>query len=82
MNIADSFSSCGNDNSFQCFADYGGTQMPYMERFGYIGIAIIKDYGCLLYTSNQSAWLKPTEDSYYLSQVWKEKGYSKLLDLA
>ena len=31
--------------------------------------------------ANQSAWLKPTEDSYYLSQVWKEKGYSKLLDL-
>ena len=31
--------------------------------------------------ANQSAWLKPTEDSYYLWQVWKEKGYSKLLDL-
>lgn len=31
--------------------------------------------------ANQSAWLNPTEDSYYLSQVWKEKGYSKLLDL-
>ena len=31
--------------------------------------------------ANQSAWLKPTEDSYYLSQVWKEKGYSKLLEL-
>ncbi len=29
----------------------------------------------------QSAWLKPQEDSYYLSQVWKEKGYSKLLNL-
>jgi SAM-dependent methyltransferase len=31
--------------------------------------------------ANQSPWLKPTEDSYYLSNKWKEKGYKSILDL-
>lgn len=31
--------------------------------------------------ANQAPWLKPTEDSYYLANKWKEKGYVHLLDL-
>ncbi len=31
--------------------------------------------------AEQAAWLKPTEDSYYLSHIWREKGYKQLLDL-
>lgn len=31
--------------------------------------------------ANKSPWLKPSEDSYYLSSRWKEKNYEKVLDL-
>jgi SAM-dependent methyltransferase len=31
--------------------------------------------------ADKSIWLKPTEDSYYLANKWKEKGYKTILDL-
>ncbi len=31
--------------------------------------------------ANHSPWLKPTEDSYYLSCKWLELGFKKILDL-
>lgn len=31
--------------------------------------------------ANQSPWLKATEDTYYLAEIWKQKGHKKILDL-
>lgn len=31
--------------------------------------------------ANQEPWLKPTDDCFYLSSKWLEKGYTKLVDL-
>ena len=31
--------------------------------------------------ANQSPWLKPTDDVYFLANKWSEKGYKKVLDL-
>lgn len=29
---------------------------------------------------NNSIWLSPSEESYYVVQRWKEKGYKRILD--
>lgn len=31
--------------------------------------------------ANQSTWLKPTDDVYYLANKWSESGFKKVLDL-
>jgi len=31
--------------------------------------------------ANQSTWLKPTDDVYYLANKWSESGFEKVLDL-
>ena len=31
--------------------------------------------------ANQSPWLKPTDDVYYLANKWSELGFKKVLDL-
>lgn len=31
--------------------------------------------------ANQSPWMKPTDDVYYLAHKWREAGHKKLLDL-
>jgi ubiquinone/menaquinone biosynthesis C-methylase UbiE len=31
--------------------------------------------------ANQSPWLKPTDDCYYLANKWQELGFKKILDL-
>lgn len=31
--------------------------------------------------AEKTVWLRPAEDSYYLANKWKEKGYKYILDL-
>jgi SAM-dependent methyltransferase len=42
---------------------------------------MVKSVGWDWENADKSTWLKPTEDSYYLANKWKEKGYKHILDL-
>jgi SAM-dependent methyltransferase len=44
-------------------------------------ISMVASKGWEWEKTNQSPWLKPTDDAYYLANKWSEQGYKRILDL-